>query len=204
MRRFFRVLSVLLGLLLLVVGAGAMVLVGPDDTVTSGDHLLHSKTSAITTWPKLLQYYGPTLRVSARSTTGKPVFVGVAGQADADSYLANTPRDVVDKFTVPWALHSTTTDKGAAAQPVKPAGLDFWIVSTSGNGDRTVAWPIENGPYSVVIMNADASPGVSVRIRAGLQIAHAFATATVVAVVGLLLIAVGWLVLRRRSPKVAA
>ncbi|PZS28311.1 MAG: hypothetical protein DLM59_14895 [Pseudonocardiales bacterium] len=192
--------TVLVGLVLVLVGIGAMVAVGPDDTITSGKHPMSTTMLAIATSPELLQYYGPKLHVTAQSTTAKPVFVGVAGQADADSYLADAPRDVIDQVKVPWSVHSRTVDKAGTARPVKPVGLDFWIVSATGKGKQSLTWPIANGPYSIVIMNADASPGVSARVSAGLEIAHAFATAAIVAVVGLLLIAGGWLLLRRRSP----
>ncbi|MDP9239437.1 MAG: hypothetical protein M3O55_02200 [Actinomycetota bacterium] len=195
-----RVTAVGVGLLLTFLGVGAMIAIGPDDTLTSGDHLLSTRTHALVTSPRLLQFYGPTLRVTARSTAGKPIFIGVAGQADADSYLDNVPREVIDKVKVPRSVHSGTRDKDGTAAPVRPVGLDFWIVSASGPGQRSVSWPTANGPYEIVIMNADASPGVSTEISAGLEIAHAFVTAAVVAIIGLVLAVGGWLLLRRRSP----
>jgi len=173
--------------------------------VTSEDHLLTTRTLAIATSPRLLQFYGPTLQVSARSTAGKPIFIGVAGQADADSYLSGTPRDVVDRVKVPWSVHKTARDENGKAEPVEPVGLDFWIVSANGPGRRTVSWPTANGPYEIVIMNADASPGVSVKVSAGLEIAHAFVAAAAVTVVGLLLVLGGWLLLHpRRGPATPA
>jgi hypothetical protein len=203
MRRFFRAVILLVGLVLVIAGVTAMIVVGPDDTVNTGAHRLSTQTFAITSSPRLLQFYGPTLRVGARSTTGRPVFVGVAGQADADSYLAKAPREVVDRFRVPWAPHARTVDRGGTARPVKPGGLDFWIVSATGKGERTVTWPIANGPYTIVVMNADASRGVSAQVKLGLQIAYAFVTSVVVAVVGLLLI-VGGVLLPPRRPAAGA
>ncbi len=199
MRRLLRAATLLVGLALLIVGLGAMLVVGPDDTVTSGEHPLGTEVSAIATSPTLLQFYGPTLRVRVRSTTGRPVFVGIAGQVDADSYLAGTPREVIDRFSVPWSLHAHTADKRGKVRPVKPAGLSFWIAADAGTGERAISWPIRNGPYTVVVMNADASSGVAVRVRCGLVIAHAFVTAAGVTALGLLLVIGGWLLTRRSS-----
>jgi hypothetical protein len=84
----FGVLLALLGLLVGLAGAAAAFwLIGPDDTVKSGDQHLTSKGLAIASSPDLLDRHGPVLHVEAHSTNGKPVFVGVARDFDVASYL---------------------------------------------------------------------------------------------------------------------
>jgi hypothetical protein len=50
-----------------------------------------------------------------------------------------------------------------------PAAQRFWVVSAHGSGTQTVAWDLEDGDWSVVVMNEDASRGVHARISAGVK-----------------------------------
>jgi hypothetical protein len=51
-----------------------------------------------------------------------------------------------------------------------PGTRDFWIASSTGPGARTLTWNPHSGSWSVVVMNADASPGIGVQADLGARI----------------------------------
>ena len=51
-----------------------------------------------------------------------------------------------------------------------PADSHIWAASEQGSGKQTLNWEIEDGDWSVVVMNADGSAGVDADISAGAKI----------------------------------
>ncbi|WP_410791944.1 hypothetical protein [Kribbella sp. C-35] len=200
-RRIFGVLLALIGLIVAVVGgAAAFWLIGPDDTVQSGEQHLASKGLAIASTPELLNRHGPVLHVDVRSTKGQPVFVGVARDFDVSSYLKGIAHTKLVQVQFPIAL-STQDEKGTAGPLAAPDTLDWWVAKANGAGTQSIAWPIEDGPYDVVIMNADGKTAPDVQVDLGIEIPKAFATALGVFAAGLVLLALGiLLILIRRRP----
>ena len=205
MRVVRSVLGVLLALIGLLVGlagaAAAFWLIGPDDTVKSGDQHLTSKGLAIASSPELLDRHGPVLHVEAHSTNGKPVFVGVARDFDVASYLKGFAHTSLVQVEYPIAL-TTQEQKGAAGPLAAPDTLDWWVAKANGAGTQSIAWPITNGPYDVVVMTADGKTAPDVQVDLGIEIPHAFLAALGVLLAGLVLLAVGILLIlvRRRRP----
>ena len=58
-----------------------------------------------------------------------------------------------------------TTDGSAPTVP--PADLDIWVAQSSGTGTQSVTWPLERGDWTVVVMNADGSAGVTADLAVG-------------------------------------
>src|SRR5262249_12981155 len=86
------------------------------------------------------------------------------------------------------------------AVPPPPDQQTFWVAKASGSGTQTVDWSIEPGTWAVVIMNADASPGVDVQGRGSLKIGAVTPIMIVLGVIGLGLIAGGiWVLLVGRG-----
>jgi hypothetical protein len=143
------------------------------------------------------------VRVSAAGA--KPVFVGIARTARVDAYLRGVAHDELadldfDPFT------SRLQRRSGQRHPAAPATLGFWVASATGSGRQTVTWPVRSGRWSVVVMNADASPGVSVDIRAGARVPFVHDLAVVLLIVGgvlglgsAALIALGTVGLRRSA-----
>ncbi|MET9273170.1 hypothetical protein [Kribbella sp. NPDC003557] len=200
-RKVAGVLLALAGLIVAVVGGvAAFWLIGPDDTVHSGEQSLSSKGLAIATTPELLDRHGPVLHVDVRSAKDEPVFVGVGRDFDVASYLNGTAHTKLVQVQFPIAL-STEDSKGTAGPLAAPAALDWWVAKASGAGRQSIAWPIEDGPYDLVVMNADGKTAPDVRADLGIEIPKAFLTALAVFVVGIVLLALGiLLVLLRRRP----
>lgn len=150
-----------------------------------------------------------TLRVEAtgRTADGRPVFVGVAEQADVDRYLdgvetaevreASFPhgdpgrRPLLEYVRIPGTL-------GAAA----PTAQGFWAASTSGTRPQALEWRVESGEWSLVLMNADGSRGISATAAIGFKAPILLTAAKAALGVGAFLLALGVLaiVLCARRP----
>ncbi|MEP7090333.1 MAG: hypothetical protein ABI776_09525, partial [Nocardioidaceae bacterium] len=46
----------------------------------------------------------------------------------------------------------------------------IWARQASGSGPQSIAWPVENGNWTAVVMNADGSAGVAADIAAGAEV----------------------------------
>jgi hypothetical protein len=111
------------------------------------------------------------VRLAVESRGGKPVFVGIARTSDVSDYLRRTPHtSVTDVDYSPFHASYRDRDHGGDRRPALPADQDFWAASAHGSGTQTVAWDIEDGDWSIVVMNADGSRGVDTDIRAGAKV----------------------------------
>lgn len=107
-----------------------------------------------------------TLRVRATpQQTARPVFVGIAPADQVDRYLAGVQYTSVDNVFTLGSGQNVTHNGGAPTTP--PALARIWTVQSSGLGTQTVVWPAKSGQWSVVVMNAAASSGVSVHTDLG-------------------------------------
>jgi len=109
------------------------------------------------------------LRVRAESNDGKPVFVGIARTGDVGDYLRGSAHAVVtdidsDPFRADYSVHRGGGSPGA------PGAEDFWAASAQGAGRQGLVWEVQDGDWSVVVMNADGSPRVDVGVSAGASV----------------------------------
>ncbi|WP_199434653.1 DUF4389 domain-containing protein [Qaidamihabitans albus] len=91
-----------------------------------------------------------------------PVFVGIAPADEAARYLAG-----VEHATIRDAADGSLTFHSGGPPETAPDAAGIWAARSSGPGTQTVSWPAGAGDWTVVVMNADAAPGVSVRTEAG-------------------------------------
>ncbi|WP_327638116.1 hypothetical protein OHB24_07005 [Kribbella sp. NBC_00482] len=103
-----------------------------------------------------------TVRIDAKSTSGTPVFIGIAPAADVAAYLKGVSHDEVADFDVD-PFHLTTTARPGDKPAVPPADQSFWVAS----GTETLNWTARSGDWSVVIMNADGSQKVDAELSVG-------------------------------------
>ena len=109
------------------------------------------------------------VRLEAESRDGKDVFVGIARTSDVERYLANVPYTTVDDVEAgPFDdFHADYTRHSGQRHPEAPEHAGIWAASNQGAGQQAVDWEIEDGDWSVVVMNADGSLGVDADISAG-------------------------------------
>ena len=61
-------------------------------------------------------------------------------------------------------------DEPGKRRATPPGRERFWSASARGTGDQTLEWDLRDGDWSVVVMNADGSPGVDVELDAGAKV----------------------------------
>jgi hypothetical protein len=106
------------------------------------------------------------VRVQVDSRGDNPVFVGIARTSDVDDYLAGVSHTTLtDVNTSPF--DADYDDHAGDRRPVVPAESGIWAASEHGSGKQTLNWEVEDGDWSVVVMNADGSAGVDADISAG-------------------------------------
>ncbi|HEY7453566.1 MAG TPA: hypothetical protein VH683_03300 [Thermoleophilaceae bacterium] len=112
------------------------------------------------------------VRLEAKSPEGKPLFVGIGRTADVERYLNGVPHTTVhDVEAGPFeSFDADYTRHAGNRHPVSPEHADIWAASNQGAGRQTVDWEIEDGDWSVVVMNADGSLGVDADISAGANV----------------------------------
>lgn len=184
--------------------------------VTTGAHEFSTAGSALATEPTHLGspgvgwLYSPGLlgKVRIRVTPagpGSPLFVGIGRTADVDNYLTGVSHTVVSDFFG----DKVEAIKGGAPRSA-PGTQHFWVASSTGSGERTLEWNPTKGSWTVVVMNADARPGIDVdtdlgaRMPAVVWIAIGLLAAGVVFLAGGALLIASAIRRRRADLRVAA
>jgi hypothetical protein len=99
------------------------------------------------------------------SDPSRPLFAGVAATGDVQRYLAG-----VGYTGVGVGGGHDVTDHPGTGIPAAPASALPWATKVQGKGSLTLTWDPWDGDYVVVVMmNQDASPGVTVRADAGVS-----------------------------------
>jgi hypothetical protein len=111
------------------------------------------------------------LKITAESRDQKPLFVGLARTSDVESYLSGVPYSTVtdvdaSPFRADYERHAGNR------HPVSPEHAGIWEASSDGRGEQSIDWQIEDGDWSIVVMNADGSPGVQADISAGAKLPY--------------------------------
>jgi hypothetical protein len=114
--------------------------------------------------------YAPALldKVRIRVTPASPdskLFVGIAHSTDADRYLAGVSHTLISDFR-----GSKSEPVPGSAAPSAPGTQSFWVASNTGSGPRTLVWKPKSGSWTVVVMNANATPGIAVGADVGAKV----------------------------------
>jgi hypothetical protein len=210
-----RVILVVLGSVVLLV-ALALVAAGiagivldqtqrEDGFLTSPTEELSSPTYAIVSESADVDLDGPdwatrdligTIRITADAE--RPVFLGIAPTADADAYLGTFRHAVVSDL---WDEQDDYDERGSGSPASPPAEQQFWVASASGSGEQTLEWDLEDGDWTVVAMNADASTGVTADVSIGAELDALLWVAIGVLLIGVLALGLGALLLYLGIPR---
>lgn len=107
-----------------------------------------------------------TVRLVVESQGTGPVFIGIGPDAEVDAFLDGTRYAEVTRIGPDPGDITYRTVTGDDPIP-EPAEQEFWAASALGAGPQTLTWDLERGEWTVVIMNADATAGVTVEASAG-------------------------------------
>jgi predicted RND superfamily exporter protein len=214
-----RIARIVIGVLGLILGVGliAGAIAGlnqdrdaDDFFVTDGDRFerssfaITSEATEVLTgapgWVADLVLDPVDIRVSGASNSGGSLFLGIAASSDVERYLADVAYDEVDTVRFEGSDIDYTHRQGTAT-PGVPGNESFWAASVEGPGLQTLDWSVEQGDWSVVMMNADASTGVDATLVRGVRVSNVVAVLWGAGVFGLLLLlGGGYLVSRIAEP----
>ena len=109
------------------------------------------------------------IRLTVDSHDSKPVFVGVGRTSEVSRYLSGTSHELVtDLDYTPFTADYRRLD--GERKPAAPAAQRFWEASAHGSGRQTLTWDVDDGDWSIVVMNEDASRQVDVGVKAGAKL----------------------------------
>jgi len=97
-----------------------------------------------------------------------PVFIGIADSRDADAYLSAVAHEEITGLEV-FNSSFDYERKAGTAQPEPPGTQGFWLEETEGIGVQEIEFDLEEGDYTIVAMNADASEGVEMEAVFGIK-----------------------------------
>ena len=179
-----RIVSMVIGSLLLVGSLGLglaggslafadQVLRDDDGFLMSGEQTLTTDTYALTSTSLEVHADGAAAfmpnrligdaRLTATGNSDTPVFVGVATTSDVDAFLGDTRHATVTDLSNQPAYDTS----GSTAPSSLPGDSDIWVAQSSGTGTQQVTWPVEKGDWTILVMNADGSRGVTADLTAG-------------------------------------
>ena len=136
---------------------------------------------------RVLDFVDFSVRIRATGIgQGSELFIGIGPEADVENYLKGVARDEirdVDSDGDPEYRRIPGTE-----MPVPPAERGFWVASASGAGTQELIWEFSEGRWAVVLMNADASPGVLAEVTVGIRSGALLPIAISILVAGALLL----------------
>jgi hypothetical protein len=109
------------------------------------------------------------VRLQVDSQSDEPVFVGIARTDDVSRYLNDVGHTTVTDFDDDPDETSYSSSAGER-RPATPADQAIWAASAQGTGEQTLKWDIEDGDWSIVVMNADGSRGIAADVSAGAKV----------------------------------
>jgi hypothetical protein len=97
-----------------------------------------------------------------------PVFIGIAKTQEVEDYLFDVEHEEVTNIEVFPSKFKYRIIAGNA-QPLPPGSQRFWLERSEGTGSQKIEFKLEEGEYTIVAMNADASAGVDMEVIFGIK-----------------------------------
>ncbi len=110
-------------------------------------------------------------------------FIGIGPVADVDAYLRGVAHEDIVGLTRGTPVFRTN---GGVSEIGPPADQTFWATATQGTGPQELSWHPTDGPWAVVIMNADGSPGIAVAATVEIKAGFLLPLTVTMLIVGLL------------------
>jgi hypothetical protein len=115
------------------------------------------------------------VRLAVAPEGEKPLFVGIGPSDDVAAYLRGVEHTRVtdvdaNLFDGSDPFEASYLREPGERLPSAPAEQSFWSASAQGRGTQMLDWRLEDGAWSIVVMNADGSPGVAADVSAGAKL----------------------------------
>lgn len=109
---------------------------------------------------------------------GQEIFIGVAEASDVSAYLQDVPRtslgdgswDVTGNRSGSPSWPDNNEDEPTTPgnrTPAEPTAQDIWVASATGTGTQEITFDLQQGQWSLVVLNADTTRPVWVDLQAG-------------------------------------
>ena len=180
----------------------------PPHAIVTGDiDILRGRYDTLTEGSVVLAFVSDPDDVRMQGVASGPnaLFMGIAPTSAVDEYLSGAAHDEIIDWSADLAAIidvEYTTHQGTGT-PGPPGTETFWVTSVAGTGLQTLDWTIETGDWTAVIMNADASSGVTAELAFGAAPSNIDAITWTTLTVGLIALIGGGLLfyrgLRRRD-----
>ncbi len=131
-----------------------------------------------------------TVRITGSSELPAPLFIGIAPTAKVSKYLAGVARDRIKSIDL-GAGSVQYEHVDGLSMPAEPGKQTFWVAKVEGTGTQTLDWALEQGDWTVVIMNADATPPVAATMKIGAKFGIVTGLLIGVTAGGVVLLAIG-------------
>jgi len=146
----------------------------PSHAIVTGDiELLQGRYPDLASDSLLLFVMADPVEVRMQGVASGPdsLFMGIAATPAVAAYLNGAVHDEVTGVERHQESHQIqdvayTTHQGTDT-PGVPGAESFWVASVAGTGVQTLDWTIESGDWTAVIMNDDASSGVTADVAFG-------------------------------------
>lgn len=183
-----KIVAIILGILLALTGLASVTSGGfllgvyatqraPSGFFTSPDQQVGSYGFALTA-PNVNAIFGSrwlrwvpargnvTVQIEGDSMLPAPLFIGIAPTGRVSKYLAGVPHDKITR--IDWIAGSVEySHVDGTTLPPAPGKQSFWVAKEQGPGTQTLEWKLQEGNWTVVIMNADASAPVAATMSVG-------------------------------------
>ena len=115
--------------------------------------------------------------------SSKPLFIGVGDTGDVRKYLEDIDHDRIIKLNLFPQGATYLGMEGTGTLPA-PVSQDFWSTSQTGDMVQRIRWNPASEDASLVLMNADASPGITLDVSIKSQVGVMFIAGTGNVVIG--------------------
>ena len=188
----------LLGVAAVVLGVGAMVVLGPDSRVTTGPHAIETDDIAVVTAPRAIRWADVQVDVLAEVPVRKPVFIGIGNAVDVQDYMSRTQRLEITSFSRPWDV-DTREVGGQPNLPGAPTALDWWIESSAGLGGASISTRLPDQTVSIAVVSVGSSNLAGLKISLAYGVKGGFAKAGGLVLLGLAVVVLGQVIRRGRD-----
>ena len=145
--------------------SSAAILIEEVD-VLKGRFAVHADDSGVPGWA----IEDLEVRIRGAAPHGEALFFGIGSTSAVDEYLGGVTRDVITDLELNVGAVGDveyTRHTGTADPPGPPTSSGLWEASVEGTGELTLDWTVRPGTWTAVIMNADASDGISAEMVFG-------------------------------------
>ena len=130
--------------------------------------------------PPLEELASIQVRVSS-VISDQPIFVGVADAFEVAAYLDEVPHAAIGgvswteegqlagQWSWPSDARGELQETPGTRDPATPTEQDFWVTSTTGTGTQEITFDLQEGQWTLVVMNSDGTRPVWIDLQPGVR-----------------------------------